>query len=311
MANTGTTPRQLRDSERMIVGNAELLTQQHLLIGMTRVRNEELILGDTLDFVGRHVDAIVAYDDASTDRTGELLRNHPKVALILANGAWETDVKARRTAEYRHRQLLLQCARAQLRFDWMFCFDADERITGDLRGFASGPRAESYDGVSIRLFDAYLTPDDYTPYRPGQELLGFRRFYGPEQRDILMLWRNRPDVFFAEGHERQPVGLAGCAPISTASTMANHCQSSIGRRPATTISNTFRSKRTDGNGSPVKGRRSTPDPISNGPSMNGAMRCLRTLLGFERARSLHVGFSSITTDVFAAGVASGPVEPGK
>jgi hypothetical protein len=52
------------------------------------------------------------------------------------------------------------------------------RITGDLRGFASGPRAESCDGVSIQLFDAYLTPDDYTPYRPGQELLGFRRFYG-------------------------------------------------------------------------------------------------------------------------------------
>jgi hypothetical protein len=157
----------------MIVGNAELLAQQHFLIGITRVRNEALILGDTLDFVSRHVDAILAYDDASTDRTVELLRNHPKVALILANGAWESDVKARRTAEHRHRQLLLQCAREHLRFDWMFCFDADERIIGELRGFASGPRAERCDGVSIQLFDAYLTPDDYLPYQPGQELLGF------------------------------------------------------------------------------------------------------------------------------------------
>ena len=74
VANTGTTPWQLRDSERMIVGNAELLAQQHFLIGITRVRNEALILCDTLDFVGRHVDAIIAYDDASTDRTVELLR---------------------------------------------------------------------------------------------------------------------------------------------------------------------------------------------------------------------------------------------
>jgi glycosyltransferase involved in cell wall biosynthesis len=178
------------------------------LIGITRLRNEALILGDTLDFVGRHVDAIIAYDDASTDRTLELLRSHPKVALILANGAWETDVRARRTAEHRHRQLLLQCAREQLRFEWMFCFDADERITGDLRGFVSGSLAEGCDGVNIQLFDAYMTPDDCASYQPDQELLGFRRYFGPEQRDILMLWRNRPEVFFAEGHEREPGGIS-------------------------------------------------------------------------------------------------------
>ena len=110
MTLNNVTPWQLRDSERMIAGNAGLLAQTHFLIGITRVRNEELILGDTLDFIGRHVDAIIAYDDASTDRTLELL---------LANGAWEADVRARRTAEHRHRQLLLQCAREQLRFEWM------------------------------------------------------------------------------------------------------------------------------------------------------------------------------------------------
>jgi hypothetical protein len=82
-------PWQLRDSERMIAGNAELLAQTHFLIGITRVRNEELILGDTLDFIGRHVDAIIAYDDASTDRTLELLHSHPKVAMILANRTWK------------------------------------------------------------------------------------------------------------------------------------------------------------------------------------------------------------------------------
>ena len=71
----------------MIAGNAGLLAQTHFLIGITRVRNEELILSDTLNFVSRHVDAIIAYDDASTDRTLELLGSHPKVALILANGA--------------------------------------------------------------------------------------------------------------------------------------------------------------------------------------------------------------------------------
>jgi hypothetical protein len=208
VVNTGTVLWQLRDSEHVITGNAELLAQKHFLIGITRIRNEALILGDTLDFVGRQVDAIIAYEDASTDRTLELLRSHPKVALILANGAWEADVKARRTAEHRHRQLLLQCARERLGFDWMFCFDADERITGDVRRYASRQHASRCDGVSIQLFDAYMTPDDCAPYQPGQELLNFRRFYGPERRDILMLWRNRPEVYFAEGHEREPGGIS-------------------------------------------------------------------------------------------------------
>ncbi len=76
---------QLRDSERIIKGNEGLLGRKHLLVGMTRVRNEALILPDTLDYLGRHVDAIIAYDDASTDETVEMLREHPKVALIVAN----------------------------------------------------------------------------------------------------------------------------------------------------------------------------------------------------------------------------------
>jgi len=207
VVDKGSPRLQLRDSERIIATNPQLFGQKHFLVGITRVRNEALILSDTLEFVGRHVDAIIAYDDASTDRTLERLRSHPKVAWVIANEAWESNVSARRAAEHRHRQLLLQSAREQMSFDWMFCFDADERITGDLRGFLRGPVTKDYDGVSISLFDAYMTPDDCAPYRFGQELLGFRRYYGPEQRDILMLWRNRPEVFFAEGHERQPGGI--------------------------------------------------------------------------------------------------------
>ncbi len=205
----GTSNWQLRDCERIITGNAGLIGQKHLLIGITRLRNEALILNDTLNYVGKDVDAIIAYDDASTDRTLEILRSHPKVALIVANGSWEEDIEARRIAEGRHRGLLLQVARAQLRFDWMFCFDADERVIGNLRGVASEAEAGAgdCDGVRIRLFDAYMTPDDHAPYQPGRELLDFRRFFGPEQRDILMLWRNRPEVLFAEQHAREPGGM--------------------------------------------------------------------------------------------------------
>ena len=197
---------QLRDSERIIEGNKDLLDRKHLLVAVTRIRNEALILPDTLDYLGKHVDAIVAYDDASTDGTVDILRKHKKVALIIANRAWEQDIKARRLAEGRHRGLLLQIAREQLPFEWMFCFDPDERVTGDLRGFVAA-LADDCDGVRVKLFDAYMTPEDCEPYQSQRELLDFRRYYGPEQRDILMLWRNRPEIHFAEQHAREPGGL--------------------------------------------------------------------------------------------------------
>jgi hypothetical protein len=197
----------LRDSERIVTGNEALLGRKHLLVGTTRIRNEALILPDTLDYLGRHVDAIIAYDDASTDATVEILRAHPKVALIVANQSWEQDVAARKLAEGRHRGLLLDMARERLPHDWMLCFDPDERVTGDLRSFVQGPAAEDCDAVKVQLFDAYMTPEDRAPYRSELPLLDFRRFYGPEQRDILMLWRNRPEIGFAEGDGRTPRGM--------------------------------------------------------------------------------------------------------
>ena len=198
---------QLRENEQIIQANAALLGRKHLLVAMTRMRNEALILPDTLDYLAGQVDAIVAYDDASTDRTIEILREHPKVALIVANQSWEKDVAARKRAEGRHRGLLLDIARSELPHDWMLCFDPDERITVNLREFVSGLGRESCDAVRVRLFDAYMTPDDHAPYRSDLALLDFRRFYGPEQRDILMLWRNLAEIGFAEGHGRTPGGM--------------------------------------------------------------------------------------------------------
>jgi glycosyltransferase involved in cell wall biosynthesis len=199
---------QPRDTERIITGNKALFGRRHLLVAMTRIRNEALILPDALDYLAKHVDAILAYDDASTDATVEILRAHPKVALIVANQSWEEDVAARKLAEGRHRGLLLQMARQELPHDWMLCFDPDERVTGDLRGFVKGLSADDCDAVRVQLFDAYLTQDDHAPYTPDRALLDFRRFYGPEQRDILMLWRNRPEIGFAEGDGRTPRGMA-------------------------------------------------------------------------------------------------------
>jgi hypothetical protein len=64
----------------------------------------------------------------------------------------------------------------------MFGFDADERVTGDLCGYLGQIRSSGYDGVRVQLFDAYMTPSDHAPYQADFELLGFRRFFGPERR---------------------------------------------------------------------------------------------------------------------------------
>jgi hypothetical protein len=196
----------LRDSERIIACNETLLGEKHQLVAMTRVRNESLILPDTLEYLSPHVDAIVAYDDASSDETVEILRTHPKVALIVVNQAWEKDVEARKRAEGRHRGMLLDMARTELPHDWMLCFDPDERVTGDLRGLVRDLN-DHCDAVRVKLFDAYMTSEDQAPYTPDRALMHFRRFYGPEQRDILMLWRNRAEIGFAEGDGRTPRGM--------------------------------------------------------------------------------------------------------
>jgi hypothetical protein len=55
------------------------------------------------------------------------------------------------------------------------------------------------------LFDAYLTEDDHDPYTAGRTLLNFRRYFGPERRDILMLWKNDASVRFAGLDAREPI----------------------------------------------------------------------------------------------------------
>jgi hypothetical protein len=78
------------------------------------------------------------------------------------------------------------------------------------------------------------------------------------------------------------LGLNGCRPISTASIMANHCRSSIGRKPATITSLIFHSILMDENGLNAKVGQSIPNLISCGLSTNGAIPSLRTRSRFDR-----------------------------
>ena len=142
-------------------------------------------------------------------------------------------------------------------------------------GFMEQTHSSDYDGVRVQLFDAYMTPDDQAAYQADRELLGFRRFFGPERRDILMLWRNRSEVVFAKAWAESPMAWNAWEPLCIANTMASRCRSTIGKRLATTTSDIFRSIPTDENSRTAKVGQSTPNPTSCGPCMSGATRCSR------------------------------------
>ncbi len=169
------------------------------IIGLTRVRNESLIIQDTIDHVSKFVDKIIVLNDASTDDTLDKVYSHPKVIEVINNKIWKKD---RAVEETESRQLLLEAGR-KYNPKWFFYFDADERFIGDIKKYLLSKESLDINGIRISLFDAYITTNDKSPYRNGK-LLNFRQYFGPERRDILMIWRNNPSVKFSGIDAREP-----------------------------------------------------------------------------------------------------------
>lgn len=94
------------------------------LVCLLPVRNGQEDLPGYFTSVEPFVDAIVALDDGSTDRTRELLHEHPLVSVVLSNprrsGHAEWDDAA-------NRNRLLSAAE-ELDPDWILSLDVDERI---------------------------------------------------------------------------------------------------------------------------------------------------------------------------------------
>jgi len=150
---------------------------QHQLIGISRVRNESLIIADTVAHYLECCDRLVLYDDCSTDDTVEIAREvGGDLIEIIRGDEWRPE---RTAEETRHRHILLQRARS-LGATWCLCFDADERLVGTLPPLTG-------DGYRFRLFDGYLTPERQALYSGG-DLAALPRLWGPEFRDIVILF---------------------------------------------------------------------------------------------------------------------------
>ena len=179
---------------------------------LSRIRNEQLIIEDTLDHFSQIVDGgILIYDDCSTDATLDKVMRHKRVYCVVANLFWRQN---RQIEETQNRKILLEQANRQ-KSAWILYLDADERIAGNvLQTIRSLP--PTVDSVYVTLFDAYMTPNDKEPYNRKTQLLNFRAYFGPEYRTILMLWRNLPSIYY-EGidrrepaHNQNPVTMLRC-----------------------------------------------------------------------------------------------------
>ncbi len=157
-----------------------------MIAGITKVRNEEHLIQDTLDHFAETCDAIYVYDDYSTDATPDICEDHPAVSRVIRGLSLDAD---RPRAEFRNRQFALAAAQRDDP-EWILCFDADERIE-----MPDG--WQDYDAVRMKLFDFYITEEDVDlTYKD-------RKWMGPEYREILMMYRNLVSTKFQYRDQRE------------------------------------------------------------------------------------------------------------
>jgi len=151
------------------------------IIGLTKIRNEELIIKETLDHWGRICPGgLYVYDDDSTDDTVQICRDHPSVKALIEGQTWDVD---RERAEWMNRQKVLERAQRDAGpDDWFIYFDADERLFFDEWKLLFTPDIKA---IACQLYDVYITPEDVD--EPDHNR---RQFVGPEYRTIVFFFRN-------------------------------------------------------------------------------------------------------------------------
>lgn len=118
------------------------------IIALLQARDEERFLPGWLENVAPAVDGIVALDDGSTDKTGDLLRAHPKVLEVLQKPTGAT-------WDERGNQVALVKAGRRHGATWFLVVDADERLeqrlVKELRQVLEEAEARQVEACSLQL----------------------------------------------------------------------------------------------------------------------------------------------------------------
>ena len=161
-------------------------------IGITKVRNEEHIIQDTLDCWSEVCDQIIVYDDDSQDETAEICRSHPAVIEVISSNCLDPD---RLRAEWYNRQLVLNSAKRH-DFEWIAYFDGDEHLYDFDKSML---KDESVKVIATQWYDIYITPEDANLLDDDYQL---RRWVSPEYRQIPFFYRNSPVLAFTQPDQR-------------------------------------------------------------------------------------------------------------
>lgn len=173
------------------------------IIGLTLIRNESLIIQETLDHFSHFcTGGIYVIDDYSSDNTFEIASNHPHVVKCVQVPSDMHDPMKWRIYQSIYRQSIYQIAVKDAEpGDWFLYFDADERIEYDFS------RLHQYDErvncVYMKLFDFYITPDDVDKTYQG-DLIALRTWCGPEYRPIMFLFKHDPNRLWKWTNSRMP-----------------------------------------------------------------------------------------------------------
>ena len=169
---------------------------------VVRVRDEWELLEGLIANVMPVCSRVFVLDDSSARPAPGHIYRLPVPVEVHRSSCWSGD--AGRLGEGLQRDKLIHLARKAQDCDWLLQLDANERLDDPacLFDILNGSTAH---GIVLPLVDFYLTPFDSNPIDPGK--LQARRYFGPEVRWTLALFRPLPWTFVDRGDVREPAGL--------------------------------------------------------------------------------------------------------
>lgn len=159
------------------------------VFGISMVRDEDDIIGLSLNHALWHVDHVLVLDNGSVDRTREILDSMPRTTVI-------DDPEV---GYYQARKMTDLASRARAEgADWVMPFDADEFFcagSGLVRNVLEG-QPEEYDSVEADFFHHCMTGRD----EPGPDIVAQWVWREGQSRIPKVCARTRPGLEFTQGN---------------------------------------------------------------------------------------------------------------